>query len=78
MDARVRRLIPRQDLIERATLAELAEQLRQIPDAEMEKLPGGLRLAISRSIHGMLRHARPDTDEGTHQLSRNQCGPGCL
>ncbi len=54
----------RQKRSEQETAGELAEQLRLIPDELLQQLPGSIRQAISKSTHGLYKHARPDTEEG--------------
>lgn len=62
--SKIVRLTTRCTRSERATAADLAEQLRHLPDELLWQLPGGLRRAISAATHGLYRHARPDTEEG--------------
>jgi hypothetical protein len=72
----VRLRTPRQKL-ERHAAAELAEQLRLLPEDLLKQLPGCGRLAISRAVHVLHRHARPDNEQGLWpggftMLSRDQ------
>lgn len=62
--AEIMRLRTSQQRTERETAADLAEQLRLIPDALLGQLPGSVQRAISRAKQGLHRHARPDTEEG--------------
>lgn len=75
--AQIVRLRTKQQKAEQATASELAELLRQLPEALLRQLPGDTRVAISRATHGLQRHARPDTEEGLwpggfNMLSREQ------
>ena len=58
------RLHTPQQRTERGAAADLAEQLRLLPDELLQQLPGSIRLAISKATHGLHKHARPDTEEG--------------
>lgn len=72
----VRLRTPRQK-VQREAAADLAEQLRLLPDDMLQQLPGSIRLAISKATHGLHKHARPDTEQGLWRggftmLSREQ------
>jgi CRP-like cAMP-binding protein len=72
----VRLRTPRQK-VQREAAADLAEQLRLLPEDMLQQLPGSIRLAISRATHGLHKHARPDTEQalwrgGFTMLSREQ------
>ncbi len=72
----VRLRTPRQK-VQREAAADLAEQLRLLPEDMLQQLPGNIRLAISRATHGLHKHARPDTEQGLWRggftmLSREQ------
>ncbi|MBV9750584.1 MAG: hypothetical protein JO157_17385 [Acetobacteraceae bacterium] len=58
------RLQTRRERTEREAAADLADQLRLIPDALLGQLPPGVQRAISQAKQGLHRHARPDTEEG--------------
>lgn len=73
--AQIVRLRTMQQKAEQAAASELAELLRQLPEALLRQLPGETRVAISRATHGLQRHSRPDEGiwpGGFNMLSREQ------
>lgn len=75
--AKIVRLQTKQKRSDAVTLTEAADALRELPEQLVMELPGIVRLAISRAVHGLNRHARGDIAGGLWpggfvMLSRNQ------